>query len=267
MAGVDGDGASGVGGRGVALVREPGVRLAEGIVTHIPRVAVDVALAREQHAAYRAALEAAGWRVREVPVAPECPDSVFVEDTVVVIGDLAVLTRPGAPERCAEVAGTREALDGLGLRVAAITEPGTLDGGDVLQVGDRIYVGRGGRSNDAGIAQLAALAGTRGRTVVPVALGGVLHLKSAVTALPDGSLIGLPHLVDTGALPPVRTAPEEPGAHVVPLGGRRCLIAASAPRTAALLEELGHTPMPVDVSEFEKLEGCVTCLNVLIPAS
>lgn len=257
----------GDGGRGVALVREPVARLAEGIVTHIERAPVDVGLAREQHAAYRAALRAAGWRVRDVPAAPDCPDSVFVEDTVVVIGDLAVLTRPGAPERRGEVAGTREALDGLGLQVAEITAPGTLDGGDVLQVGDRVYVGRGGRSDDAGIARLAALAATRGRTVVPVGLGAVLHLKSAVTALPGGALIGLPDLVDTGALPPVRTAPEEPGAHVVPLGGPACLIAASAPETARLLDGLGHTPVPVDVSEFEKLEGCVTCLSVLIPAA
>jgi len=255
---------------GIALVRRPGPRLDEGIVTHIERTPVDVPLAARQHAAYRAALAAAGWDVREVAPADDRPDAVFVEDTVVIIGDLAVLTRPGAGERRPEVAGTRDALDGLGLAVAEITEiteitaPGTLDGGDVLQVGDRVYVGRGGRSNDAGIAQLAAHAATRGRTVVPVDLRGVLHLKSAVTALPDGSLIGLPELVDTAVLPPVRRAPEEPGAHVVPVGGGRCLIAASAPETAALLATLGFTALPVDISEFEKLEGCVTCLNVLV---
>jgi len=251
---------------GIALVRRPGPRLAEGIVTHIERTPVDAELAYRQHAAYRDALAAAGWDVREVAPADDRPDAVFVEDTVVVIGDLAVLTRPGAPERRPEVAGTRAALAGLGLEIAEITAPGTLDGGDVLQVGDRVYVGRGGRSDDAGIAQLAAYAATRGRTVVPVDLGGVLHLKSAVTALPDGTLIGLPELVDTAALPPIRRAPEEPGAHVVPVGGGRCLIAESAPRTAALLAELGFTTTTVGISEFEKLEGCVTCLNVLIPS-
>lgn len=250
--------------RGIALVRRPGPRLAEGIVTHIDRAPVDVELAHRQHAAYRDALARAGWDVREVAPADDRPDAVFVEDTVVVIGDLAVLTRPGAHARRPEVAGTREALAGLGLETAEIAGPGTLDGGDVLQVGDRVYVGRGGRSDDAGIARLSEHAATRGRTVVPVDLGGVLHLKSAVTALPDGSLIGLPELVDTEALPPIRRAPEEAGAHVVPLGGGRCLIAESAPETAMLLAELGFTAVPVDVSEFERLEGCVTCLNVLV---
>lgn len=253
-------------GKGIALVRRPGPRLAEGIVTHIERASVDAGLAGRQHAAYRAALAAAGWEVREVAPADDRPDAVFVEDTVVVMGDLAVLTRPGAGERRAEVHGTREALDGLGLEVAEITVSGTLDGGDVLQVGGRVYVGRGGRSDDAGIAQLAAYAATRGRAVVPVDLGRVLHLKSAVTALPDGSLIGLPELVDTAALPPIRRAPEEPGAHVVPLDATTCLIAESAPRTAGLLAELGFAATPVDITEFEKLEGCVTCLSVLVPA-
>jgi dimethylargininase len=252
--------------RGTALVRRPGPRLAEGIVTHIARTPVDVELAYAQHAAYRAALAEAGWAVREVAPAPELADAVFVEDTVVVMGDLAVLARPGADGRRPEVDGTREALDGLGLEVVEVAAPGTLDGGDVLQVGDRVYVGGGGRSDAGGIAQLAGFAATRGRTVVPVPLRGVLHLKSAVTALPDGALIGLPDLVDPAALPPLRAAPEEPGAHVVPLGGEACLIAVSAPETARLLAADGWAPVVVDVSEFEKLEGCVTCLNVLIPS-
>jgi len=255
----------GTGSGGVALVRRPGPRLDQGIVTHIDRKPVDVELAYRQHAAYRAALAAAGWDVRNVPPADDHPDAVFVEDTAVIVDDLAVLTRPGAGERRAETTGTRETLVGLGMPVLAITAPGTLDGGDVLQVGDQIYVGRGGRSNDAGIAQLAEYVATRGRTVVPVGLRNVLHLKSAVTALLDGSLIGLPDLVDTDVLPPIRTAPEEPGAHVVPVGGAKCLIASSAPRTADLLTGLGYTPIPVDITEYEKLEGCVTCLNVLIP--
>lgn len=252
--------------KGIALVRRPGPRLDRGIVTHIPRTPVDVDLAYRQHAAYRSALATAGWDVREVPPADDLPDAVFVEDTVVIVGDLAVLTRPGAAERRAEVAGTREALTGLGPLVLEITAPGTLDGGDVLQVGEHIYVGRGGRSNDVGIAQLAEYVATRGRTVVPVDLNDVLHLKSAVTALPDGSLIGLPDRVDTGVLPPVREVTEEPGAHVVPVGDGKCLIAESAPKTAALIGELGFTALPVDISEYEKLEGCVTCLNVLIPS-
>jgi dimethylargininase len=103
-----------------------------------------------------------------------------------------------------------------------------------------------------------------GRRVVPLPLGRVLHLKSVLTALPDGTLLSWPSPLDTGALPRVRTVREEAGCHVVPLGGDRVMIAASAPGTAELLDRLGYSPVVVDISEFEKLEGCVTCLSVLI---
>jgi len=250
---------------GTSVVRPPGSRLAEGIVTHIGRTAVDVSLARRQHAAYVAALEASGWTVEQAPPAEDCPDSVFVEDTVVVCADLAVLTRPGAPQRRPEVDGVAQVMASLGLRTARIEAPGTLDGGDVLQAGAAVYVGRGGRTNGAGIRQLRALLVPLGRTVTAVPLGAVLHLKSAVTALPDGTFLLLPGLVPAELFPAVRPVQEEGGSHVVPLGGDRVLIAASAPRTAGLLEDLGFTPVVVDISEFEKLEGCVTCLSVLLP--
>ncbi|MCI4066427.1 N(G),N(G)-dimethylarginine dimethylaminohydrolase [Micromonospora sp. R77] len=253
--------------RGIALVRRPGDRLADGLVTHIERSDVDVALARRQHAAYRAALADAGWQVREVDPADQCPDAVFVEDTVVVCDGLAVLSRPGAPERRPELPGAEKAVREAGLEVVRVEVPGTLDGGDVLQVGTTVYVGRGGRTDDAGVDQLRAHLASRGRTVVPVPLREVLHLKSAVTALPDGTLLALPDLFDADALGrPVRAVDEEAGCHVVPLGDDLVLLAASAPRTAALVAELGFTPVVVDISEYEKLEGCVTCLSVLIPA-
>jgi dimethylargininase len=251
---------------GTALVRGPSSRLAEGIVTHISRVPVDAALARAQHAAYAEALASRGWMIQQVPAAEDCPDSVFIEDAVVVCEDLAVLTRPGAPARRAEVVGIAGMVRSLGLRTATIQAPGTLDGGDVLQVGHTVYVGRGGRTNGAGIDQMRALLAPLGRTVIAVPLGNVLHLKSAVTALPDGTFLLLPGLVPAELFPAVRPVAEEGGCHVVPLGGDRVLIAASAPRTAGLLEDLGFTPVVVDISEFEKLEGCVTCLSVLIPA-
>jgi dimethylargininase len=247
---------------GIALVRRPGPRLAEGIVTHIEREPVDAELAAAQHGEYVAALRAAGWRPVEVPPDDDLPDAPFVEDTVVVCDGLAVLARPGAPERRPEVAATAEVVRDLGLVTVAIEEPGTLDGGDVLQVGDTVYVGRSARTNDAGIAQLARALAARGRSVVPVDMRGVLHLKSAVTALPDGTLIGDPEHVDLpGLLVPV----EESGCHVVPLGGDRLLMAASAPETAVVLAERGFDVVAVDIGEFEKLEGCVTCLSVLVP--
>src|SRR5689334_21882949 len=232
------------------MVRPPSSRLAEGIVTHISRTTVDVELARAQHAAYASALAGSGWQVEQVPVAEDCPDSVFVEDAVVVCDDLAVLTRPGAPQRRPEIDGVAQAMASLGLRTARIEAPGTLDGGDVLQAGTTVHVGRGGRTNGEGIRQL----------------GAVLHLKSAVTALPDGTFLLLPDLVPAGLFPAVRPVTAESGCHVVPLGGDRVLIAASAPRTAASLEDLGFTPVVVENSEYEKLEGCVTCLSVLLPA-
>jgi dimethylargininase len=250
---------------GTALVRTPGSRLAEGIVTHQRRVPVDVDLARAQHAAYADALAACGWRIAPVPAVEDCPDSVFVEDTVVVCEDLAVLARPGAPARRAEVAGVAAMAGPLGLRTAAIAAPGTLDGGDVLQAGHTVYVGRGGRTNAASIRQLRALLAPLGRTVIAVPLRNVLHLKSAVTALPDGTFLLAPQLVPAALFPAVRPVDEEAGCHVVLLGADRVLIAASAPRTAQLLDDLGFTPVVADISEFEKLEGCVTCLSVLLP--
>ena len=237
----------------------------EGIVTHGERVPADPVLAATQHDEYVRALADAGWSIHEVPPADELPDSAFVEDTVVVCAELAVLARPGAPERRAEVPGTEEAVRALGLEVDRIEEPGTLDGGDVLRVGTTLYVGRGGRTNGEGIRQLGELAAPRGLTVVPVPLGHVLHLKSAITALPDGTVIVAdPSALDTSPLPPLRTVPEEAGSHVVPIGGSSILMAASAPRSAELFADWGFDPVVVDIGEFEKLEGCVTCLSVLI---
>ena len=151
----------------------------------------------------------------------------------------------------------------LGLELARIEEPGTLDGGDMLQIGDTVYVGRGGRTNGEGIRQLRAH--LPHRTVVPVPLGGVLHLKSAVTALPDGTIVCADRSVlDTAPLPPC-DVPEESGAHVVLVGEGRVLMAASAPRTAELFDDWGFDVIVVDIGEFERMEGCVTCLSVLIP--
>jgi dimethylargininase len=250
---------------GTALVRPPGPRLAEGIVTHIARRPVDVAAAREQHAGYVAALAANGWRTHAVPAADEHPDAVFVEDTVIVVDDLAVLTRPGAPARRGEVTAVEVEVRALGLRTAAIQPPAILDGGDVLQVGRTVYVGLGDRTDAQAVRQLSELLAPLARTVVTVPLAGVLHLKSAVTALPDGSLLGLPDLLEDAPPPGIRVPPEEAGAHVVPLGGDAVLIAASAPRTAELVTELGFRPVPVEIEAFATLADCVTCLSVLVP--
>jgi dimethylargininase len=246
-----------------ALVRRPSPRLAEGLVTHIEREPIDVRLARRQWEGYVEALRSHGWEIIEVARADDCPDGVFVEDTVVVHRNVALICRPGADARKAETAGTEESVTALGCSVNRIREPGTLEGGDVLKIGDTIYVGLGARTNAAGVRQLRAAFEPLGARVVPVPVTRVLHLKSAVTALPDGTVLGFPPLVDDASIfPAFRPVPEEAGAHVVLLGGDRLLMAASAPKTAHLFAALGYEPVIVDVSEFEKLEGCVTCLSV-----
>ncbi|MGV4891522.1 dimethylargininase (plasmid) [Streptomyces viridosporus] len=246
-----------------ALIRRPSPRLAEGLVTHIEREGVDVDRATEQWEAYGAALRTHGWETVEVAPADDCPDSVFVEDTVVMYRNVALIARPGAESRRGETAGVEEAVASLGCSVNRVREPGTLDGGDVLKIGDTVYVGRGGRTNAAGVQQVRAAFEPLGARVVAVPVAKVLHLKSAVTALPDGTVVGhLPNVDAPSLFPRFLPVPEESGAHVVLLGGDKLLMASSAPKTAELLSDLGHEPVLVDIGEFEKLEGCVTCLSV-----
>ncbi len=252
------------------LVRPPSPRLAEGELTHLERVPVDPALARSQWEGYVAAFADRGWDVVELAAVPEHPDGVFVEDAVVVFYRLAVLTSPGAASRRGELVSTRAGVDrlaaaGVALEVAEIEPPGTLDGGDVLKVGDVVYVGRGARTNDEGIRQLAALVEPYGRRVVAVPVAKVLHLKSGVTALPDGTVVGYEPLVDDpGAYPTFLGVPEEHGTAVVDLGNGAVLMSADAPRTAELYAARGLEVVTVPISEFERLEGCVTCLSVRI---
>ncbi|MBX3104285.1 MAG: dimethylarginine dimethylaminohydrolase [Microbacteriaceae bacterium] len=249
----------------IALVRLPAANLAEGQVTHIARSVIDTEKADEQWDGYVAALVDNGWEVVEVPVATASPDSVFVEDTVVMFGDTAVITSPGHESRRSEPEAVELTVRELGLNVERINLPATLDGGDVLKVGTTVYVGRSDRTNGEGIRQLRAIVSRLGYQVVPVPVSKVLHLKSAVTALPDGTVIGYPKLVDNPELfGRFLAVPEETGVAVVILDDETLLISASAPKTTKLLSDLGYRMIPVEISEFEKLEGCVTCLSVRI---
>jgi len=255
------------GDRKIALVRIPASNLADGELTHLDRTPVDTELADSQWEKYVAALEAAGFTTVEVESADTHADSVFVEDAVVMLGNTAVLTSPGTDSRRGEIAGVQRAIESLDvdLDLFRIETPGTLDGGDVLKVGATIYVGRGGRTNAEGIRQFRAIATPLGYDVIAVPVSRVLHLKSAVTALPDGTVIGYAPLVEHPELfPHFLAVPEETGSAVVVLSPDTVLMAASAPLSIALIEDLGYTVVAVDVSEFEKLEGCVTCLSVRI---
>jgi dimethylargininase len=245
------------------LVRRPSSRLAEGLVTHIERQPVDADLAMRQWDTYVAALRDAGWDIIEVPPMEECPDGVFIEDDVLMYGDRAIVARPGADERKPETAAIADLLGALGYDVVSIEAPGTLDGGDVLKHDGTVWVGIGGRTNQAGIDQLTAYLAPYAARVIPVPITKVLHLKSAVTALPDGTVVGYEPLVDDPDVwPSFLGVPEISGSHVVLLGGDKVLMSSDAPESKTMFEYRGLDVVAVDISEFIKLEGCVTCLSV-----
>ena len=227
------------------------------------RPTVDVALAHRQWGAYVAALRQCGIETLRVPDDDAAPDGVFIEDAVVVYGDVAVITRPAAASRRAEPNSVEPVVRSLGYRIRRIESPGVLEGGDVLKVGDTVYVGISARTNRAGFEQLGAILDPEGARLVAVPVTRTLHLKSAVTALPDGTVIGFDDVVDDRSLfAAYRAMPEPAGAHVVVIGSDRLLMARSAPRSREVLAGLGYEPIVVDISEFEKLDGCVTCLSV-----
>jgi len=205
------------------LVRRPSPLLADGELTHLERVPVDADLALAQWREYVEVFRARGWDVTEVAAADEHPDGVFLEDAVVVFGDLALLTSPGAESRRGEVDSVAPVVAATGLEVVRLEPPAHLDGGDVLKVGRTVYVGRGSRTNDAGVEALRRLLAPRGWDVVAVPVSKVLHLKSGVTALPDGTVLGYPPLVDDpGVFPEFQAVPEPEGVAVVVLGPSRC---------------------------------------------
>ena len=226
-----------------------------------------MAAARAQHQAYEAALAALGCAVEQVPGGEHQPDSVFIEDTAVVLDEVAILTRPGAESRRAEVDAVQTALARY-RPIERLSPPATLDGGDVLRIGRRLYVGITGRTNDAGVRQLADVAGRFGYEIVAVdGVGGCLHLKSAVTEVDENVVIVNPAWIDAavfGGLTCIDVDPAEPfGANVVRVG-RRVLCAASAPRTEARLAARGIDTIAVDVSELSKAEGALTCCSVIL---
>jgi dimethylargininase len=249
----------------VAMVRAPASTLAKGQLTHLKRKPVRYSVAQEQWLAYVAALEAEGFRIRHIDADDAFPDCVFIEDTVVMLGQVAVVTSPGAESRKGEQDAIEASVLDLGLETRHIRLPGTLDGGDVLKVGKTIYVGNSSRTNSEGIRQFRAIAIELGYEVVAVPVTKTLHLKSSVTALPDGTVIGHSSLVDAPSVfERYLEVPEVEGVAVVVLTNNSVLMSASAPKTAELIGGLGYRVTTVKINEFEKLEGCVTCLSVRI---
>jgi len=250
----------------IAITRAVSRALEHCELTHLPRRPVDVALARRQHAAYEQALRDAGCEVRQLPEQSDQPDSVFVEDTAIVLDEVAVITRPGAPSRRGEVESMAAALDEL-RDIVRIEPPGTLDGGDVLRLDRTLYVGASARSSAEGIAQLGRLLAPFDYGVVAVPLEGCLHLKSAVTQVAPGQVLVNPGWVDAHCFPgwePIAIDPAEPHAANALLVGDALIYPASCPRTADALRQRGIDVRSVEMSETEKAEGAVTCCSVIL---
>jgi dimethylargininase len=250
----------------LAITRAVPSSLSRCELTHLERVPIDVARAAEQHERYEAALRALGVEVERLPATDELPDSVFVEDTAVVVDEVAVLARPGAESRRAEVSSVAAALARY-RTLAAIAAPGTLDGGDVLRIGRRIFVGLSARTNEAGVAQLAACLAPYGYRVEGLAVSGCLHLKSAVTAIDAATIVLNPAWVDAARLGARRTIevdPEEPMAANVLAIGTSVLVNATAPRTARRIAAAGFDVVLVDQSELAKAESGLTCCSLIL---
>jgi dimethylargininase len=252
--------------RVLALTREVSSAIGRCQLTHLARHPIDVALARTQHRQYELALERLGCDVRRLPGGDEMPDSVFIEDSAVVLPELAIVTRPGAESRRAETGAVADALRPL-RRLIHIEAPGTVDGGDVLVVGRTLFVGRSSRTNDPGIEQLRSAATPYRYTVKPMTPTGCLHLKSAVTALGGDAVLLNPRWLSIDEFAGhdcQEVDPSEPGAaNVVAVGGR-LLAAAAYPFTCDRLERRGFDVLRVDVSEIAKAEGALTCCSLLV---
>lgn len=234
-------------------------------LTHLERVPIDVARAAAQHAAYERTLESLGCAIQRIPGAADLPDCVFVEDAAIVLDEVAILMRPGADSRRAEVPAVAVALRPH-RPILTLEAPATMDGGDVMVVGRAIFVGASSRTNLAGIDQLRQMAAPLGYALHPVSVSGCLHLKSAVTALNDTTLLINPLWARTDQFRGfafVEVDENEPaGANIVRLG-HHLLYGAGFPRTLEKLLGRGYDVAVVDLREIAKAEGAVTCCSLI----
>jgi dimethylargininase len=252
----------------VAITREISPRMSECQLTYLARAPIDVSRAAEQHQAYEKSLESLGCRVTSLPAEPELPDSVFVEDVAVVFDELAILARPGAESRRAEVASVGKALEPH-RKLGRIEAPGTLDGGDVLTAGKQVFVGLSRRTNQAGIEQMRALLAPHGYSVESVPVERCLHLKSAVTQVAERTLLINPAWLDRRAFRDfewIEVDSEEPFAANALLLNGAVIFPAGYARTGKRLQERGIRVVPVEVSELAKAEGGVTCCSLIFSA-
>jgi dimethylargininase len=252
-----------------AVTRRVSPRLAACELEFLPRIPIDVAKASAQHRNYELTLESLGARVVSLPALDDQPDCVFVEDPALVLDEIAVITRMGAPARRSESESLAKALAEF-RPLAHMREPATLDGGDVVRIGRTLYVGRSRRTNQEGVRQLAEITQRFGYRVVPIEVTGCLHLKSACCAISDDAVLcqraWINNGIDAGALGDMKilnVATEEPGAADVLRIGGTILMPATFPRTRAILENAGYRVETIDVSELMKAEAGVTCMSLL----
>ena len=245
-----------------AFTRAVSPRLAECQLTHLPRVPIDPARAAAQHAAYEQALAEAGFEIVRLPELADDPDAVFVEDTALILGEHAVITRPGVASRADEVESTADGLrDHFQLHRI---ESGHVDGGDVLRIGQRLYVGVSTRTDRAGIAALAELVRALGYEVAAAETGACLHLKTGATFAGDGVLIYDPATIDPRQFDGVEPlAVMEAAAANCVRAGDRLILPAGNPRTADTLRARGFHVIEVNVSELQKAEAGVTCMSLI----
>jgi len=248
-----------------AIVRRPSPALRDCALTFLERQPINFANAEAQHRAYVAALRQLGVEVLELDAEDQLPDSVFVEDTAIVLDELAVVTRPGIATRQPETASIDAALRRF-RPLVTIEEPGTIEGGDVLRIGRTLFVGQTARTNAEGTRQLAEAIADHGYDVVSVVPNGCLHLKSAVTYAGRETVLLNPDWIDVDLFARwqcIPVPPEEPSAANVLLVNDTVHVAASAPATRRKLTALGFETAVLDTSEFEKAEAALTCLSLL----
>lgn len=258
-------GAEAAAGKLIALTRPVSASMAACELTHVQREPIDIERARTQHAAYARALVAVGCQVVEVPGADHLPDAVFVEDTALVLDEVAIVTTPGAESRRAETAAVAQEL-ARHRTVEQMRGPATLDGGDVLRIGRTLYVGTSGRTSDAGVTWLRETVAPFGYRVVALQPTGCLHLKTAATAIAPDLLLVNPRWIDPSSFEKMRyveIAQDEPFAANALLIGERVIYPAAFEKTARRLREAGIDVLPVDASELAKAEGGVTCCSIV----
>jgi dimethylargininase len=256
----------------IAITRQPAANLANGERTHLSRTAIDFALAQQQHAQYCDTLRQTGVEVITLPALEGYPDSVFVEDVLIVLPEIAVLCNPGAASRQVEVDAMASDLKSVPLDrpVERINTLATLDGGDVLRVGRTLFVGLSTRTNAAGIEQLRELTISQGYDVIPVRVKGALHLKTAVTAIANDVVLMNPDWIDEAsqhafaAFKHIHIAPPEPFAANALRIAQTLLVAQASPETADRITRAGFDCTAIDISEFGKAEAGLTCMSILI---